>query len=436
VQSPSQRFTAQLFKFEHALRQQWSQESPATPENLRDYEGNWNSCLKNRFLGATEHEMMRVIAHSSCVVVSDFHPLKRSRQDFSFIVEQMQQASGEVVIILELLNQKTTIARGSLCTETITLENGWSLQKSYPLLFDESQRAKFEIHGAWFNSDAESRDQLCASLVQELIQHRPQLNLALHFGDWHLADEHLPQQLRAVGITPTVIHLSPASLWDSMLKNDFDEVLKFTANKWAWMRTPPLAHTAAFLMDFGSDNAGDYAEELGYLIEAAAEKLAPHLNIALPQSAFEVMAAEDWPSFYACLDNEQQQQFAQVPTTPVFHPRLPLLWIPGEIDANQIIQAAVHLIHCEEFSGTDTFCRQFRSATLRNLCSIVLNPFYRLQEHAEQNEYQWIERSAYHYAQLINGERNVPLRQLFKRFKQPRLKDYELQLLRDTIEVA
>ena len=134
----------QLFTFEHALRNQWSSESPATPEDLCDYENSWKECLQNKFLGATEHEMMRVIAHSPCVIVSDFHPLKRSRQDFSTVVSNMEDKQN-VLVVLELLKSGTSIVKGQSVCENVVLENGMSLISSYPLLFDEQHLSHIHI---------------------------------------------------------------------------------------------------------------------------------------------------------------------------------------------------------------------------------------------------------------------------------------------------
>jgi hypothetical protein len=435
VQSPSQRLSRQLFSFEHALRDQWSSESPATPKQLQEYENAWQDCFQHKFLGATKTEMMRVIAHSSCVVVSDFHPLKRSRQDFSTIVKHMD-GEQQVIVVLELLDSSVTLKRGQRVSENVLLQNGSSLAENYPLMFDEHQHAKYEIVGAWVDGGAHKRDRHCSEVIKRLNSDNQHAKLALHFGDWHLADNHLPQQIKKVGISATVIHLSPQPLWDRLSKRDFDKVIKFGANKWAWMSTPPLAHAAAFLLDFSVFHEDDYTEELAYLIEVASSKLAISFNFKRPESAYEVMMGDDWYSFWSSLDEHHQQQFDCQPKTVVFHPRLPLIWIPSAVDANMIIQAAAHLIYCEHFMIAGDFCDSFRAASLRHLCNISLNPFFELKSEDTCNEYQWIERSAFEHAKWLNAHHCGPSAQLFERFKHPQLWDYELQLLRDTIEVA
>ena len=425
----------QLFTFEHALRNQWSSESPATPEDLCDYENAWKECLQNKFLGATEHEMMRVIAHSPCVIVSDFHPLKRSRQDFSTVVSNMDDKQN-VLVVLELLKSGTSIVKGQSVCENVVLENGMCLIDSYPLLFDEQHCTKYEIVGVCTDGNAYERDAHCARVIDSIHQEHPHKRIALHFGDWHLADNHLPRLLKDIGLEVTAIHLSPQPLWDRLIKRDFDEVLQFGPNKWAWMRTPPLAHAAAFLLDFTVFNEDDYAEELAYLIEMAADNLATSMNLELPQSAFEVMCGDDWHSFWSSLDKHHQQQYTHEPRTVVFHPRLPLMWIPAEVDANMIIQAAAHLIYCEHFMTEGGFCDSFRAATLRHLCNITLNPFFKLRGKGPLCEQQWVERSAFEHARLLKSQHRGLAAHLFDSFKHPQLWDYELQLLRDTIEVA
>ena len=432
MQSSSQRLSLQLFTFEHALRNQWSSESPATPEGLCDYESAWQKCLQHKFLGATEHEMMRVIAHSPCVIVSDFHPLKRSRQDFSTIVNSMG-GEQDVLVVLELLNSDISVGKGQSICESVTLENGVSLVESYPLLFDRQQRAKYEIVGVCTDGNAEERDSHCAWVVDSIHRLHPHKKLALHFGDWHLADDHLPRLLKDIGIEVTAIHLSPQPLWDRLIKRDFDNVLQFGPNKWAWMHTPPLAHAAAFLLDFAVFDEDDYAEELAYLIEMAADNLATSMNLESPQSAFEVMCGDDWHSFWSSLDEHHQQQYAEEATTVVFHPRLPLMWIPNEVDANMIIQAAAHLIYCEHFMTEGDFRDSFRAATLRHLCNITLNPFFKLTETKNLCEQQWIEHSAFEHARVLKSQHRGLATHLFDSFKHPQLWDYELQLLRDTI---
>jgi hypothetical protein len=311
-----------------------------------------------------------------------------------------------------------------------------SLIGSYPLLFDEQHCAKYEIIGVCTDGNAYERDAHCARVIDSIHQEHPHKKIALHFGDWHLADDHLPRLLKDIGLEVTAIHLSPQPLWDRLIKRDFDEVLQFGPNKWAWMRTPPLAHAAAFLLDFTVFNEDDYAEELAYLIEMAADNLATSMNLELPQSAFEVMCGDDWHSFWSSLDKHHQQQYTDEPRTVVFHPRLPLMWIPAEVDANMIIQASAHLIYCEHFMTEGGFCDSFRAATLRHLCNITLNPFFKLHRTEPLCEQQWVERSAFEHARLLKSQHRGLATHLFDSFKHPQLWDYELQLLRDTIEVA
>ena len=82
------------------------------------------------------------------------------------------------------------------------------------------------------------------------------------------------------------------------------------------------------------------------------------------------------------------------------------------------------------------FCDSFRAATLRHLCNITLNPFFELLATEHLCEQQWVERSAFQHARLLKSQHRVPATHLFDSFKHPQLWDYELQLLRDTIEVA
>lgn len=434
MQSPSQRFHTQLFKFEHTLRTQWSLESPATPEQLCNYEDNWLSSFQNKYLGATEQELMRVIAHSSCVIVSDFHPLKRSRQDFSTIIELMN-ISTPTIAVLELLNSDVSIKSGSRYQD-IKLENGWPLHQSYPQLFDNDLQAKYDIVGAWIDGSPSERDAYAASVAANLNESQPNSKLAFHFGDWHLAKQHLPQELEQRDISATAVHLSPSPLWDKVNKRDFDEVIRLSDSEWAWMRTPPLAHAAAFLLDFGACDSEEYSEELSFLIEIAATNLARSLDVEQPQSAFEVMQADEWHNFYDSLDTESQQSFNACPEYAVFHPRLARMWIPSEVDANQIIQGAAHLLYCQQYATGNAFIDAFRSALLRNLCSITINPFYKLPDNCYNSENQWVERGAFKLAKDISCHEHTSIQNILRSLKHVELRDYELQSLRDTIGVA
>ncbi|MDP6963673.1 MAG: hypothetical protein QGF46_05850, partial [Planctomycetota bacterium] len=292
------------------------------------------------------------------------------------------------------------------------------------------------INGAWIEGTPSQRDLSTAEKIKSIRSKQSESKVAIHFGDWHLAPQHLPQQLSRLGMDATCVHLSPRPLWDLQRRRIFDDVVKLENQHWAWMRTPPLANTSAFMLEYSAANADEYCEESACLVETAANQLAKFLNVPTPYSAFEIYLDHDWDSFQNLLSNEGSRVMPTKPNIPVCHPTLGLMWTPQDVDAHHIVQGAAHLVYCENFQTGDAFTDLFRSYVFRFLCTLSVNPFFKLATCGDDNEHQWVMRGAFRVAKELNQDNNASVGKLLSSFKHVELWDYELQALRDTIKVA
>ncbi|MDA0666268.1 MAG: hypothetical protein O3A95_01650 [Planctomycetota bacterium] len=369
---------AEISRFERRLRDAWSMEVPCTPKHLQSYRQAWLDTLAQPNKEATLEEMHRAIRRSNLTLVSDFHPLRRSRTGLAELIRQLPDDKA-IVLGLELLPRGITLTVGeALRAKDLRLITGQSLQEAYaPVLQALSQR-RATLVGTWVDGNVHRRDEAAAKVWARINRKPGQFRGIFHFGDWHLAAGHLPLRMQEIGESPTIIHQSPEPIWERAGLMPSCNVFRMNAQHWAWLQTPPLGLWANHLQDLSNHDEESAVEAAEHLCESASEFLAETLGLGPPSCRLTVAPKQTWDQFHAQLPRHLQATFAldAPPKIPIFHPRLPLMWSPGPLDLTHLIEGAAHCLNSSSPLHLEVGLRpELRRQAFRSLCAFLVNPF-------------------------------------------------------------
>jgi hypothetical protein len=287
--------------------------------------------------------------------------------------------SQPVVLVLELLPLGTTLtAREVLRGTGPDLVTGQSLCEAYRPALEALAKRRGVVVGAWIDASVSRRDEVAAQVWTRINRQGRRRRCVMHFGDWHLAPQHLPARLAASGVEPLVIHQSPEPVWERLGANLHDQTFRNNQGQWIWLHTPPLSLWANLHQEMANTDEEVLAEAAEHLCESATSLLANTFGLETPSCRLSILPASCWTEFHAKLPKHRAAAFQpdQAPKLAVFHPSQPLLWSPRKLDLSDLIQGAAHNLICDSpLSMEVSFRGAIRRSSFRFLCAHLVNPF-------------------------------------------------------------
>ncbi len=342
----------ELRKLERRLRRRWSGAFGGAPTGLKAYRASWLTSFQGGYQRCEREHMWRDLAAGSPLLVSDFHPLRRSTRMLQHLLAEMPLPKTPC-LALELLPHHEPVPVRSLLTDTrghaarcLQLMDGRLVTDVYPDALEELALHDGWLAGVWTDASPHDRDAFAANCWKSWQTQHPNLYQLLQFGDWHLADNHLPRALKAVGGNPTVLHQSPEPLWDRIRPQGEEPCLKLDNGHYAWLHTPPIAQWAAAVQ--GEDQSMDHhtLDSVADLLEELADALAELLQVDGSDECPYILGPDDWPEFFYSLPRESAAAFHPdfPPGRFLGHPRENLFWVPEHPSWNLLVEMAAELL--------------------------------------------------------------------------------------------
>jgi len=371
---------------EQRLRRDWSKEAPPLSEELRLYRQDWLSTLSGPTRPASTGELSEALSTGDPLLVGDYHPLRRARSGLRNLVEELPR-DRPPGLLLELLPKQVTVsAEDALRRPDLRLVDGRPVAQAFGPSLRLLARRQGLIAGAWVDGPPERRDHAAAERWRGLRSEHPDRRWLLFFGDWHLAEAHLPRLLRERGGRPTMLHQSPEPIWERLRDDLEDKILDLGDGHWAWLQTPPLAQWASTLQEMSQDDPEAAAEATEELIEALALQLTQALGLPAPESRPSVWPTALWTGFHATLPADYRLGLLadRPPAAALCHPALPAFWTDGTPALNHLVEAAAHTIACD-YVLVDRARLHGRlcARAFRRIWACLLNPFLRPPSLAE-----------------------------------------------------
>ncbi|HBF22995.1 MAG TPA: hypothetical protein DDW23_04185, partial [Planctomycetes bacterium] len=368
---------AALEDLDRRLRCSWSRLLPMTSD-LQGYKEEWESSFSGEIYPSRKDDLLRAASAAEPLLVGDYHAVSRPQNRLGNLLNEIEWEGG-MGLILELLPAPLLLpASEILANPKLLLIDGRSVADTYKKSLSAIASRGGLVAGAWVNGNAQHRDAVAAQLWHRLNKIKDNRHWTLFFGDWHLAEKHLPKALREKGAKPTVIHQSPEPLWSRRPKDCRESILKLNSNNWAWIHSHPLGHWAEAVQyqnAFGSSASIETAESL---CEDICEALVKHLGLPAPSAAPGIRSSDEWPEFLASMPTWSRLPFQanKKPEIAIYHPSNCQTWCPRTPTLNNLLESAAWAISEQNHSETElNWVRQAHRVAFRRMLASLFNPF-------------------------------------------------------------
>jgi len=380
VPPSSKRLIQDIRRLEERLRCHWARQAPPLSHHLRGYRQDWLKTFEVPMREATASELTSALLAADPVLVGDFHSLRRPRRSLGTLVRNMPEGESPALLLELLPAHFQATAKEVLNDPKYQLVNGRPARDVYESPLRAAAKRNGIVVGAWIDASPQKRDLAAAKQWSQLRLSKPNYRWLLFFGNWHLADSHLPESIRNVGGNPAVLHQSPEPIWEKAGHPKKEQLIRLGAGHWAWLHTPPLAQWASELQDAPQDDSELCAEIAEEMVDSLASGFAECLGLPAPQQPPSVWPADQWPAFWSTLPNRERLAFSEetAPLQMVLHPHLPAIWTPANPLLNSLVEAGGHCLLTEHPLSQQTSPEaRLLARAFRRVWARFLNPFLR-----------------------------------------------------------
>lgn len=248
-------------------------QSPSLKTYYKVYDRQILGYEKVKVIGAKP--FFKQLRSSDIILVGDFHAEAQSVRSFMRICRSI--GHHDIVLGLECISVESQkilekYLKGELSEELFLKKVKWNERWGFPFslykpLFDWAIQYKVQVYGFNFDlSSLKKRDQKIARFIAQLKSKYPQKQIMVQIGDKHLAQKHLPMQLKKMvpRATVQIVHQSPEALFFHTQLNrqkNYPDFLKLSDNNWAVLSVVPWIKWENYLMNL-ERSADREAEDL------------------------------------------------------------------------------------------------------------------------------------------------------------------------------
>lgn len=299
----------------------WVQENLGANPGLAKYEKEYRRYLKNYEEISSKAELIKKVLSADLIYHGDYHTLKQSQHS---VVRVLRAIKGkrDVIMCLEMFHaadQKAVdrFMAGELpekaFLEKIEYAKKWPFRwENWRPIIEFCRQNSIPVAGINTESNAQQgieklreRDRFSARIIARKVIRNPGKLIYVVDGDYHVAPNHLPKEVRSLltslDVTAkTLIILQNAdNLYWKLCSQGLEEadVLKISENIYCVMNTMPANKIQSYLnwLEYSQDAyfpvhkdwAGTYAEDRGVMVHEMVNTLADILNLQLPEGALE-----------------------------------------------------------------------------------------------------------------------------------------------------
>jgi len=402
-------------------------------EELKRYYRNYASTLeKSRPRPSTLEEFFSFVVPRGVALVGDFHTLDQAQNQFVKVIRALHARDAAPALALEMVqaHHDEVLAEylvdpdaeeGTFLEKTGFFEH-WGFDFShYRPILTLARTLGLAVHGINTERSLEARDRFMAQRIADLRSRYTDRPILVLVGDLHLAPRHLPAELAALGITPTLLFQNSESVIMGRMRRGLEPYGWFHLDDERFLvnNTPPwvkmltyrtwLEHGgealctlygACGLPQSGSDDdeegAGgtvDLTEMVHGIIRMLKDLFDLHLKADDTFQVFSMLDLDflDDPYFrrqpgrtYAALIKDGRALFMKRGNT---------LYLPM-MDVNRTVQEAAHFLMGADLdvgAGPEAFFRRLHYYASGFVASKLINPLrhYRTQASMRKAKEEW-----------------------------------------------
>lgn len=256
-QDKKYQLTLQLVK---AVKRRLREVLGPDDEELSSYYRSYKEEVGKFRTSSSSREAFVSAARSSPVtLVGDFHTLEHAQGTFLGLLQDAEKKGCRPIVALEMVKAKfdTPLNRhvkGRLSEddflEKIRYFETWSFDFShYKPILDHARRLKLAVHGINTDGALAARDHFMALRIRHLTNQYPGQRIFVLVGDLHLAADHLPRELGALGVSPALLFQNSEQVYLKKLKGGHDPVgwWRVGKGKFLTINTAPQVKMQSYL---------------------------------------------------------------------------------------------------------------------------------------------------------------------------------------------
>lgn len=240
------------------------------PQELKRYNKRYEAeLLKAKSIETTSMQFFKEISKYSVVLVGDFHAQKQAARSFYRIARKIGQQN--IVIALECFLEKDQrfidlFLKSNLTEAEFKKKINWSETWGFAwepvgYLLKWAKQNGVNVYGINRNQSRiklKDRDQFIAQKINQLYQkyslHNSEIKILVQIGDFHLAHDHLPREIRKINskISLAKVYQSPDIVFFKLLKNKshykMNNFYKLDKDSWAIMTVLPWVKWQEYLL--------------------------------------------------------------------------------------------------------------------------------------------------------------------------------------------
>ena len=271
-----------LLKTQNQVRLYLGEETP----EIKKYASFYHQDLARDWAISDWDDVFTCLYQVDVALGGDFHPFAQSQRAHLRLLRKIV-GERQLILALECVNVQDQswvdqYLAGSIDDETFLKQVNWEQVWGFPWthyrpLFEFARKNQVRIVGLNIGvgehtgQGLEARDHAAAKIIRELHETHDDHLIYAVYGDWHIAENHLPRQLDALGGKPmdvASIYLNSEEIYFSLAQKDLEarvEVVRFNDRQFCLLTSPPWVKWHSYLMyleeNFDVDLEWDEADD-------------------------------------------------------------------------------------------------------------------------------------------------------------------------------
>lgn len=223
--------------------------------DLLAYRRNQKKWAKRDFELSQLKDLLKSIEKSSVVYLGDFHTFDQSSRNLQRLIKTLLQTRRKICLGVEFIHHQYQNEIDHFVAKNITeiefleaiqYKESWRFPwVHYRTFFELAQKNKLEIKALNSRGSLSQRDTFAAGKIQNHIIENPKSLMLVLFGEYHIAPNKLPQQVKKLipfDIHQTLIHQNlDEAYWalEEQGLHTISQIIKFKENEYSLQTSPP-----------------------------------------------------------------------------------------------------------------------------------------------------------------------------------------------------
>ena len=250
------------------------------PADVTEYAARYERELRARYTVSSKDELLSTLRDADIVYGGDFHALGQAQRTHLKVLRGIE-AKREVTLALEcfpISSQKWLDAylAGEIGLDDLFLKSEWEKtwgfpRENYGPLLEIAKRRSWKIlalnRRGQRGSSLKAREKAAARVIAQHRRRDPRSLIYVIFGDLHLAQEHLPAQVRRAireEVKDVIVHLNSERIYFQLAKKGLEhttDVVRFRDGSFCVLASPPWVQWQSYLLFL--ERTVDTALEMG-----------------------------------------------------------------------------------------------------------------------------------------------------------------------------